>query len=215
MLERVAGYPGLFLMCASSGVLLPVPEDIALLYAGSRLETGEMQWGPALFAAILGVFSRDLFAYGVGHLVGEWLLARPAVVRMFGRKKLDRARALVGRRGASAVFAGRFLVGLRAPVFLMAGAMGVPFRKFLVWNTLGMLVAVPGVMVLGFVFGPPLAEGAFFVVRHLRGALLIGGAVVLVAVWLWWRLRADPGPAIDEGDDVALQPGGSDQTGGC
>src|SRR5688572_25302369 len=165
MIERVAGYPGLFVMCAASGILLPVPEDIALLYAGSRLETGEMLWGPALLAALLGVFARDLFAYGCGWLIGDWLLARPTIVAMFGRKKLDKARALVTRQGASAVLAGRFLVGLRAPVFLMAGAMGVPFRQFLVWNLLGLLVAVPGVVVLGYVFGPPLAEGAFFVVR--------------------------------------------------
>ena len=209
MIERVAGYPGLFLLCASSGIVLPVPEDVALLYTGSQIETGAMQWGPALCVAFLGVFVRDLFAYGIGRTFGNWLLARPAAVAFIGRKRLDKARALVEARGASAVLAGRFLIGLRAPVFFVAGAMGVPFRKFLLWNVLGLLVVVPGVVALGYVFGPPLAEGALFVVRHLRVAFavaMLAGCAALV----WWRIRAERRAAIELDDEIMLNADPSD-----
>ncbi len=195
LIEQVSGYPGLFLFCLCSGLLLPLPEDIPLLYAGTRVQAGELQWAPTIAVALVGVLLRDIAAYGIGRFVGEWFLSRPSVVRLIGVKRLQRARDLVALRGSSAVFAGRFLVGLRAPIFLVAGAMGVSFRRFLVWNLLGLLLVVPGTLVLGFAFGPPLADGAFWVVRQGRGVM---GGVALVVVGLTllrWRAMQVAGAA--------------------
>lgn len=192
LLERMAGYPGLFLFCALSGIAFPLPEDVSLLYAGSRIQAGQMAWGPVLLTAFFGVMVRDVLAWSTGRVLGDWLLETTLVRRMIGRRRIERARSMVEERGSGAVLAGRFLVGLRAPIFLVAGAMGVSFRRFVVWNALGLLVAVPATLALGAVFGEPLAEGAFWVARQGRlGFVGLGATLAALALWRWRSLRTE------------------------
>lgn len=203
LIGHATGYSALFLLCAVSGILVPVPEDVSLLYAGSRLQAGELEWAPTLLVAMAGVLVRDLVAYGLGRSVGEWILGRPRVVRVIGAGKLARAHALVERRGTSAVLTGRFLVGVRASVFLVTGAMGVPLRRFLMWDSLGLLITTPLLLLLGYTFGQPVADGLMWFVRHSRGAVVL---VVLVGgIILWLHLRSTSDRESDPVDVAASQ----------
>ena len=183
--HNVSGYPGLLVFCAVSGILVPLPEDISLIYAGVKLQTGQFQWLPTLLVTTLGVGIRDGIAYGIGRSLGSWLLDRGWVRRLFGGARLDRAQALIARRGPSAVLMGRFFVGFRASVFIAAGAMGVPFRSFVLWDGLGLLVAVPATVGLGFLFGDPIADVVFWALQ--RAQVVVGLAVGGGVGWLAWQ----------------------------
>ncbi|MCO4744983.1 MAG: DedA family protein [Proteobacteria bacterium] len=188
LLEGIGGYSGLFFFCAVSGIVFPVPEDVALMYAGMRVQAGEAAWLPTGLAALSGVFVRDAIAYGLGRLLGDWVLDHDLVRRFVGADRLDRARGLVDERGARAVLVGRFLVGFRAPVFMACGAARVPFMRFAGWDFLGLLVAVPAAAALGYVFGTPLIDGSFWLLGHLRttGLLVLALAIAAVLGWMRW-----------------------------
>jgi membrane protein DedA with SNARE-associated domain len=192
---NVSGYPGLLLFCAVSGILVPLPEDVSLIYAGVKLQAGTFQWTPTLVVTILGVGLRDVFAYLIGRSLGSWLLERGWVRRLAGGSRIDRAQALIARRGPSAVLIGRFFVGFRASVFIAAGAMGVPFRSFLLWDGLGLLVAVPATVGLGYVFGAPIADLVFWLLQ--RAQLAVGIGVVLAVAWLLWQAWSGRDEAVE------------------
>lgn len=196
LVESITGYPGLFLLCATSGLLVPLPEDFSLLYAGVRLASGEWGWGPTLAVAVAGVLVRDVVAWGIGRGLGGWLLEAPAARRALGGAKLERARRLVAERGAFAVLLGRFLVGFRSPVFVMSGAMGVPLRSFVLWDLCGLLVAVPVTVWLGWAFGEPMADLAFWGLQRFR--LVVLCLVVLGAGWAAWRWRVRQDEDVDQ-----------------
>lgn len=202
MLQGIAGYPGLFLACLGSGLVVPLPEDFPLLYAGMRLATGE--FGLVVFPiALLGVGCRDLIAWGIGRLLGGALLHRPLVQRLLGAQRLERARALVVEHGALAVFLGRFLIGFRAPIFLVAGATGVRMRAFLLYDGLGLLIVVPITLALGWGFGEPLVEAVFWLLQRTRlsiGLLALGAG--LVFAWRSVRARSAPAEQGGTGDDA-------------
>lgn len=192
LLEGMSGYTGLFLACLGSGIVFPVPEDFPLLYAGARVRSGAFAWPATLAVSMAGVALRDLAAWGLGRVLGDTLLHRPWVRRLLGARRLDRARRMIRDHGAASVLAGRFLIGFRAPVFLLSGAMGIPLRAFLVFDGLGLLVAVPVVLALGWGFGAPIHEGAFWLFQRARLVAAIGLAVG-VAVWIGLRWRAASG----------------------
>ena len=90
-----------------------------------------------------------------------------------------------------AVLIGRFLIGFRAPIFAVAGASQIPFRKFLVWNSMGLLVAVPGVIWLGWFFGEPIAEVMAQLMYRAREVVVL--TIVFTGGWTLWKLRSRGG----------------------
>lgn len=187
-------YPALFGACVLAGMFWPWPEDVPLVYAGMCVGADRAAWLPTLAVTGVALLVRDLLAYGSGRLLGELLLDQPWVVRLVGRKRLARARGLVERNGTHAVIAGRFLVGLRAPVFLVAGAMGVPLRRFIAWDGLGLLIVVPATLALGAWFGEPLLEGALDVWSRTRWAApaVIVTVLAVLAFRSYRRRRLHP-----------------------
>ncbi len=197
LVENIAGYPGLFLFCAVSGIVIPLPEDFPLIYAGVRIGDGTWAWVPTIGVAVLGVFVRDLIAYWIGWVLGHRLLHSGWVRRLFGEAKLDRAEDLVRSRGPMAVLIGRFMIGFRAPIFMVAGATRVPARSFAAWDMAGILIAVPGVVVLGYAFGAPIADTFFWIMARARE--VFGITVVMGVAWIWWKLRPVADPPQSEG----------------
>lgn len=195
LIESISGYPGLWLVCATSGVLVPVPEDVPLLYAGSRIAEGSWGWAGTLIVATSGVAVRDVGSWAFGRVLGRWLLDNPRFERLLASRKIARARAFVGRHGTASVLLGRFMVGFRAPVFVAAGAMGVPLRSFVSVDALGLALAVPLAVGLGFVFGDPIAELAAVVLQ--RSTLVATVLAVAGLGWVAWRAVRARRPALD------------------
>lgn len=183
LVASISGYPGLFGFCAVSGILFPLPEDFSLVYAGVRISEGHFGWGPALATALVGVSIRDGVAYWLGRVLGDRLLGSAVVERWIGADKVERAEAMVRDHGVGAVLLGRFLIGFRAPLFAVAGASHVPFRQFVVWDGLGLLVTVPGVIWLGWFFGEPIEDGLRWVMFRAREVTLL---VALGSAGWWW-----------------------------
>lgn len=212
LVESVSGYPGLFAFCAISGLVVPLPEDFSLLYAGARIGNGDWAWAPTLIVALLGVMTRDVFAWGIGRYFGGWLLETVWADRLIGARRLQRARRLVEVHGSAAVLFGRFLIGFRAPVFMVSGAMGIDLRRFVLWDVLGLLIAVPGMIGLGYAFGAPMSDLVFWILQRTR--LVVVGTALVGGLWLWWRLRERSSDArssdarSSEGDPPEVPPTG-------
>ena len=187
LIEGITGYPGLFAFCVFSGLILPVPEDVPLIYAGIRLANSQWAWFPTLVVAISGVFIRDMMAFGIGRRLGEHVLTdEHRFTRWVGVKQIERAQRLFDRHDIGAIFLGRLFVGFRVPVFLIAGALGVPLRRFAIWNMAALILTVPLILVLGYVIGQPMAD--FILLLSRRGREVAVFFVVLALAWFGWSL---------------------------
>jgi membrane-associated protein len=201
-----AGYAALFLACAGAGIVLPMTEDVPLLYAGIRIANGDAKWIPTLLVAIAGVLVRDLLAFLFGRVLGSAVLERPLVVRILGARRIERATRLVQDRGPAAVMIGRFLVGMRSPVFVVAGAGGVPPTTFLLVDGIGLCIAVPIALILGHQLGPTLVAAAASAVAQTRlvGIVVAALAGGWIARRLWVRRRLVLAAASDTAEIDAI-----------
>ncbi len=185
-----ASYSSLWVACATSGILVPVPEDLPLVWAGIQVGDGVWSAAPTVLVALLGVACRDLLAWSAGRVFGAVLLDEGRGRVWMGRKNVAWARGIVDRHGASAVLMGRFFVGFRAPVFAVAGAMGVPLRLFVLYDGVGLLIAVPLAVSLGYAFGHPvlaLLVAALAWARTWLVPLTLVGLAVTLATLQWRR----------------------------
>lgn len=180
----------LFFTCLLSGVLLPFPEDVALLVAGWKVKLGESPLWVALAAGLFGTFGRDAAVFFLGRYGGSRVM--PYVRRWFGPARIDRAHATLVGKGRWSIFGIRFLVGARAPLYFMAGALEFPVRAFLVADALGLLVTTPLTLWIGWRFGPTTATWLQEAIKHQRVLLIV--AALGLAAFIWRRSKR---PAID------------------
>ncbi len=146
------GYAAVFfgVMLENSG--LPVPGETVLLFAAFLAAHGRLSLGWAILTAIAGATTGDSLGYGIGKIGGEALLKKYRG-RFLSRERFDRAQATFQRWGHWAVFAARFITGLRVLAGPLAGALHMPYGRFFVANLSGAVVWASTVGVVGFMFG--------------------------------------------------------------
>ena len=178
-------YPALAAACTLAGLGMPVPEDVVILYAGLSIASGRFAWGPVIAIVLIGFLIRDTLAWSLGYALGDKLLEAAWFQRLISPAKVQHARHLIRERGALAVFGGRFMVGMRAPMFIVAGASGIPYTRFITWDLLGMTITMPLLLGTGYWMGPPVLESAQAALPWLSNFVL----VAVLAYGLWWFRR--------------------------
>ncbi|MEV4813603.1 DedA family protein [Micromonospora avicenniae] len=167
---------------------IPLPGEITLLSAALLAATGVVEPEWVAVAAALGAIIGDSLGYTVGRRGGRPLLVRLGrrFPRHLGPDHLARAEQTFARHGVWAVFFGRFIALLRILAGPLAGALHVPYRRFLLANATGGLVWAFATTYLLFHLGR-VAE------HWLKNFSWAGLAVALLAgvgsTW-WLRRRA-------------------------
>jgi membrane-associated protein len=168
----------LFILFAETGLLIGffLPGDTLLALAGAisgphHTSNLHLPWIPLLIgcpiAAIVGA--------QVGHLIGVrggGVIAKPG--SSFAHS-MHRIEPLLDRFGEGwAVFLCRFVPVLRTFINPAVGILGMPARKFALWNVLGGIVWTVGILVAGRLIGEKL---------HIdRYVLPVVGLAVVVSV---------------------------------
>src|SRR6266404_1036309 len=174
-------YLAMLVVLTAAGLGIPVSEDLTLLLAGALAGSGVTRFLPTVAGGYLGV----LLIYHWGRKLGPGAYNHPRVRKHLSPERLEKLRAHFGRHGFLTVVVGRHTPLLRAPIFFLAGASGVPLWKFLLADGLSAAVTVPLITSLGYFFGDHLDETR----RKLHGFEWGAAGVILVAAALWWFFR--------------------------
>lgn len=144
---------GLIIAVESMGI--PLPGEIALVSA-SLLAAGHAIdiWWVAI-AASAGAIVGDSVGYAIGRRGGRPLLERLGrrFPRHLGPPQLARAEQAFHRHGVWAIFFGRFVALLRVLAGPLAGALRVPYPKFLAANAAGGIVWAGGTSLVIYSIG--------------------------------------------------------------
>jgi membrane protein DedA with SNARE-associated domain len=178
-------YLAMVALLAAAGLGIPVSEDLTLLLAGALAGSGVTRFWPTLAGGYLGVLLGDLLIFHWGRRLGPAAYNHPRVRKHVSPERQEKLRSHFQRHGLLTVVVGRHTPVLRAPIFFLAGASGVPLWKFLVGDGLSAAFTVPLVVSLGYYFGDHLDD----IRRKLHGFELAAAAVILVAAGLWWWFR--------------------------
>ena len=136
-----------------STLVLPLPEELALMAAGWWAHEGALPlWGAWVAATAANVVG-DTISYLIGRYFLERLLHTRFGKRIVSPELRDWGTDFVKRHGAWAIVIGRFLVALRGPVYFAIGAAKYPFGRFELINSAVALVEGAALVWLGYQFG--------------------------------------------------------------
>ena len=136
-----------------STLILPLPEELALMGAGWWAHEGALP----LWAAWVAATAANVVGDTVSYLIGRYFLERLLHTR-FGKRLVspelrDWGEDFVHRHGFWAIVLGRFLVAVRGPVYFAIGASKYPLGRFELINTIVALIEGAALVWLGCVFG--------------------------------------------------------------
>ena len=195
---------GVFTLLVACGLGLPLPEDVALItggyLAGKGPPIGVGSLPLMILVGLTGILIGDSIIFKAGATYGEALL-QTRIGRHISGEKIERIIGLFERHGPKFIMMARFLPGVRAVTYFVAGSTGVPYWKFLLYDGIAACASAPGWVLLGHWAGKHrMLRKAWEYAKEVQIGIIVAVAA-FIALWIIVamvrrKLRAARQPAL-------------------
>jgi membrane-associated protein len=180
----------LFFAAFVEHVFPPFPGDLLVVLGAWYAVQGELPWPAVLLLTTAGAVAGGWLDHRIGVALGRGLERRAGRSRLLPPERLAAFEASYRRWGAWLILANRFLPGIRAFLFVAAGASGLPLRRVLVLGALSAVLWNALLLGAGVLLARNLEELLTLVQRSTATAgVLVAGALVLLALRALWLRR--------------------------
>lgn len=174
-----SSYLGFFVLIALTGCGLPIPEEAFVVLAGVLSAQQHLDWRIALAVCLAGAIVGDSIMYAIGYRWGHGIFtSHPRFAKLFASENKEQFEKSVEAHALKVMLLARFLVGIRAPVYVMTGVVRLPFRRFLVYDLISASLVVGTVFGLAYMFGDQVTEW----VKHAEARATIVVVLILAVV---------------------------------
>ncbi|MDP9325320.1 MAG: DedA family protein [Candidatus Dormibacteraeota bacterium] len=194
---RTHGYLGAIglLYVEESGIPVPAPGDVFVLYVGAHAPKQPLQWLAAFAGVIVAVLLGSSNLYLISRNFGRKLIeGRIGRVLHITPRRMAKAEGWFARWGIWAIIFGRHIPGFRVPITVGAGLFRVPYRRFAVGVVISTVLWAGFFMYMGLRFGARIEA---FMLLHRETYWLIPVVVVVLLLTriLTGRTQEVPGQA--------------------
>jgi membrane protein DedA with SNARE-associated domain len=192
---EAVGYLGVAMWVAIESVIIPIPSELVLPFAGflvgegTALEplTGQpWNYWLTVLAGTLGATGGALVAYAIGFWGGRPILERWGRYLGVSAADLDKADDFFARHGEAASFFGRMIPVIRSLVSFAAGIAHMNLLKFTIFSFLGSLPWTALLVFAGVQLGANWESVGAWLKRFEYAIIAV--LVVIVVAWIWLRI---------------------------
>ena len=185
-ISGVAAYGLIIGILFISGLGIPIPEDITLIASGILVALGKISFHGAIIIGLVGVLLGDSLLFFLGRRMGKRIFYFPIIKRLIPRRKVKKAEKKILANSKFICFVARFLPGLRSPIFLTAGVMGIRPVIFLGLDGFAALISVPFWVYAGWWVGDNW-DANLEALKKLQIYFLIGILAVIIIYFVLKR----------------------------
>ena len=197
---------------------LPIPSIPLLLAAGALAGTGRMNLFAALAVTMFASVCADTLWYQLGRVKGIRILQLLCKISLEPDSCVRRTEGVFSRQGARSLIFAKFLPGLGTAAPPLAGVFHMKLGRFLMFDSLGILLWAGSFLGAGFMFSGQIER----IAEHLEslggglGIVLLSAFTMYIAYKFIWRQRflrrlrisritvEDLKKKIDGGEDLVL-----------
>lgn len=188
---RDYGIAAVVLILGLESLGLPLPGETVLIFASIMTARGRISLEYLILFAWLAAVIGDNIGYLIGRMLGRRLILKYGAHIGLNAGHFDKVEDYFRKHGAFTVAAARFVAGLRQLNGVVAGILGMDWRKFLFFNALGGAIWVSA-WVLGVHYLSRYVTD-IWMVAHDIGYVGAALAVLLVIAGLFYLFRKEPG----------------------
>jgi membrane protein DedA with SNARE-associated domain len=182
------GYGALFFGIMFENAGLPLPGELVLLFGGLLAHRGVLDLKWVVASAATGATIGTGLGYAAGYRWGTALVRRISRRLFVSESRFDQSADAVARYGVWAVFASRFVVGLRMLAGLLAGAFRMSWAGFMLANVAGACAWAAAMGSVGYTLGSSWRRLLHF--TRTLDWIAIGVVVLILLVILLRKHRA-------------------------
>lgn len=177
---------------AETGLLVGffLPGDTLLFSAGIlsyQVPDSDPLWAFLVFVPLAAI-AGNLVGYEIGRRAGPALFAKEDS-KLFRKDHLDRSHAFFQKYGPITIFLARFIPIVRTFAAVVAGAVGMNHRVFVLWSILGAIAWTSGLILLGHLMAYLLPEDITNFIQDHIDLLIVGVVVLTIAAIVVEQLR--------------------------
>jgi len=131
------GYVGVFLLMTAESMILPVPSEAVMPFAGFVIAEGTLGWLGVILSATLGSVAGSLVGYAIGKYGGRPFLARFGKFILLDSQDLSATDRFFQRRGSLTIVVSRFIPIIRHLISIPAGMASMRLAPFLLFTVVG------------------------------------------------------------------------------
>jgi membrane protein DedA with SNARE-associated domain len=157
-------------------------EDLTCIAVGLLIGSRQLDGVIGLGGCFLGIYVGDLGLWLIGYLVSLGLLRLSLVERLLPFQRRRELCRWLDERGALALVAARFLPGVRLPLYLASGLLGLSLRRFAYWTFLAALLWTPALVVLAALLGETIVPPALWLLGPGWPAMLLAALGLFLVI---------------------------------
>ncbi len=131
------GYVGVFLLMIAESMVLPVPSEAVMPFAGFSVAEHSLSWPGVILSATLGSIIGSLIGYAIGRFGGKPFLLRFGKYLLLDSEDLEKTTRFFQRRGSVTILVSRFIPIVRHLISIPAGMGSMPLLPFCLFTILG------------------------------------------------------------------------------
>lgn len=156
-----------------------MPEDITLVVAGYLSHLGNIDVVVSIVVCMLGVLMGDFTLFLIGRKFGKKAFTLPVIRSLMTPERVAFAEKKLHGNARKIMFTARFLAGLRAPIYLTAGTLGVKPQIFVGMDFLAAILSVPALVCLGYFFGDEIDIALLWARKIEHYIMIVLGALIV------------------------------------
>ena len=186
---REYGYWTVAIVLLLENAGIPVPGETALLFAGFlAFSEHQLQLRYIILLGIVAATLGDNLGYYLGLRGGRPLLMRYRRLFRIRQSTIEKGEEVFRRHGAVTIFFARFIFGMRIIAGPLAGALRMPWKRFLLLNFLGAAVWVTVIASAGFAFGTQW-DRLLIILDRINVIAVVAAALLALFFWIRYRAR--------------------------
>lgn len=188
------GYAGITVLMAGESMILPIPSEAVMPFAGFLIFQGQLNLITAIIWSTVGSVIGSLLSYYIGKYGGKPFVKKYGKYLLLNEHHLDQTTKFFERYGDKTIFFSRFIPIVRHLISMPAGAGKMNLTKFTIYTLLGAGLWNAFLTYLGFVLG-----SKWTLIRKYSEVLdiILVLAVVAFAIYLYLKKRKKK-PAIKQ-----------------
>ncbi|MGL4369853.1 MAG: DedA family protein [Spirochaetota bacterium] len=131
------GYASVYLLMTGESMILPIPSEAVMPFAGFLIEEGQFSFPLVILVATLGSITGSLISYFIGAWGGEPFINKFGKWVLLDKEDLDATKKFFNRFGEITILVSRFIPVVRHLISIPAGFGRMNLVRFSIYTVIG------------------------------------------------------------------------------